>query len=59
MEIWGLILLLVRLLLYVGMVLVQGGLLYAVLFGKQMSEASRVHVVGLVRLGVVIGLGAT
>lgn len=59
MEIWGLILLLVRLLLYVGMVLVQGGLLYAMLFGRQMSEASRVHVVGLVRLGVVIGLGAT
>ena len=59
MEIWSLILLLVRLLLYVGMMLVQGGLLYAVLFGRQMSEASRVHVVGLVRVGVLIGLGAT
>ena len=59
MEIWSLILLLVRLLLYVAMMLVQGGLLYAVLFGKQMSEASRVHVVGLVRVGVLIGLGAT
>ena len=56
MDIWVLILPLVRVSLYVGMMLVNGSILYGLLLGTQMTAGSKAHIAGLVRAGALFGL---
>ena len=58
MDIWVLILLLVRVSLYIGMMLVNGSILYGLLLGTQMTAGSKAHLAGLVRAGALVGLAA-
>ena len=58
MDIWVLILLLVRVSLYIGMMLVNGSILYGLLLGTQMTAGSKAHLAGLVRVGALVGLAA-
>ena len=58
MDIWVLILPLVRVSLYIGMMLVNGSILYGLLLGNQMTAGSQAHLSGLVRTGALIGLAA-
>jgi len=47
---------LVRVSLYVSMILVNGSILYGLLFGSQMTAGSRAHLSGRIRAGGLIGL---
>lgn len=58
MDVWVLILPLVRVGLYVGMMLVNGSILYGLLLGNQMRAGSKAHLSGLVRAGALVGLAA-
>ena len=58
MDIWVLILPLVRVSLYIGMMLVNGSILYGLLLGTQMTAGSKAHLAGLVRAGALVGLAA-
>ena len=58
MDIWVLILLLVRVILYIGMMLVNGSILYGLLLGTQMTAGSKAHLAGLVRAGALVGVAA-
>lgn len=58
MDIWVLILPLVRVILYIGMMLVNGSIFYGLLLGAQMTAGSKAHLAGLVRAGALVGLAA-
>lgn len=58
MDTWVLILPLVRVSLYIGMMLVNGSILYGLLLGAQMTVGSKAHLAGLVRAGALVGLAA-
>ena len=58
MDIWVLILPLVRVSLYIGMMLVNGSILYGLLLGAQMTAGSKAHLAGLVRAGALVGVAA-
>ena len=58
MDIWVLILPLVRVIIYIGMMLVNGSILYGLLLGAQMTAGSKAHLAGLVRAGALVGLAA-
>ena len=58
MDVWVLILPLVRVGLYVGMMLVNGSILYGLLLGNQMRAGSKAHLSGLVRAGALVGLAS-
>ena len=58
MDIWVLILPLVRLSLYIAIMLVNGSILYRLLLGAQMTAGSKAHLACLVRAGALFGLAA-
>ena len=58
MDTWVLILPLVRVILDIGMMLVNGSIFYGLLLGAQMTAGSKAHLAGLVRAGALVGVAA-